>query len=639
LTAAIEQAGTGSVALPAVTGLATALPGDTLGPTMKNLLRVLQFFRPDRARILVSLVLLLLSTTAGLLKPWPLALIVDNILGNKPLPAFLRWAQGWDRTALLALFGLAIVVLYLGQGALAASQNYTSIKIGLRGLVRVRNAVFRWLEHLSLRFHLSRAQGDLIYRVSWDTYAFQTLFQQGVFTFVSSSLALLLMLTVMWRLNPPLAGLALLMVPVLVLSMKILGGGMNRRSLAAHQADSQVTSAIQQTIAALPLIQSYTRESLEEERFAKRVQEAFNKRVAQHGWEVLYALVIAAGFGVTAAGLTWLGAREVLAGRLTLGELLVFLGYLTQLYEPLNQLSHVGATVSDARAGTERVLELLDTPQEVADGPNPRPVLKEGVSLSNTPLPANGPEPLRVRGEIVFDAVSFGYTPGQLVLNNVSFTIAPGESIALIGPSGAGKTTLLQLLPRFYDPTQGAVRLDGAALPEIRLQDLRAQVALVPQEPILLLASIAENIAYGKPDASRSEIEEAARAANAEGFIRRLPQQFDTVVGEGAARLSAGEKQRINIARALLKNAPILVLDEPTSALDADSEELVVNSLDRLMEKRTGLLVAHRLSTVRQVDRVVVLDAGQVVEMGTPDELLRAGGYYGRLARAGGQLR
>ncbi|MFO1500461.1 MAG: ABC transporter ATP-binding protein [Verrucomicrobiota bacterium] len=606
---------------------------------MKNLAAILRFYRPDGARILFALGLLVMSTAAGLLKPWPLALIVDCVLGRKPLPPLLQFTSGWEPSAILALLGGGIVVFYAGQGALAAWQNFTSIKIGLRGLVRVRVEVFAWLERLSLRYQQGRSQGDLIYRMSWDTYAFQTLFQQGIFTLLNASLSLVLMLAVMWRLNRPLAAVAVLMVPFLIMSMKVLGRGMSQRSLAAHQADSQVTSSIQQTITALPLIQSYTREAFEQERFTARVQEAFRRRVAQHGWEVCYWLVIAAGFGLTAAALTWLGARQVLEGKLSVGELLVFLGYLTQLYEPLNQLSHVGATVSDASAGTQRVMDLLQAPPELTEAADARaaiaataPVRDAGDSSLDR-SPGRRLDPIRVRGDVSFDQVSFGYEKDRLVLKKVTFSIRAGESVALIGPSGAGKTTLLQLLPRFYDPVSGAVRLEGVDLRELRLKDLRAQVALVPQEPILLLGSIADNIAYGKPGAGLTEIREAARAAHADEFIERLPHQYETIVGEGAARLSAGEKQRINLARAFLKNAPILVLDEPTSALDVESEELVVHSLARLMENRTAILVAHRLSTVRKVDKIVVLEHGQIVELGSPKELLRTGGYYGRLAK------
>jgi ATP-binding cassette subfamily B protein/subfamily B ATP-binding cassette protein MsbA len=433
--------------------------------------------------------------------------------------------------------------------------------------------------------------------------------------------------------------------------MKVLGRGMNRRSLAAHQADSQVTSSIQQTMAALPVIQSFTREEAEHERFAVRVDEAYRKRVAQHGWEVLYWLAIAVGFGLAAAGLTWLGAEQVLAGRLTVGEMLVFLGYLSQLYEPLNQLSHVGATVSNAGAGTQRILELLDSPREVADAPNARAV-SDGrthptgvVEVIRDPpravrsasaAPVSAP-PLVVQGNVSFEKVWFGYEKDRPVLQDLSFSIQAGESVAIIGPSGAGKTTLLQLLPRFYDPTAGAVCLEGADLRTLRLKDLRGKIALVPQEPTLLLATIAENIAYGKPGASLAEIQAAAEEAHADEFIRKLPQQYDTLVGEGAARLSVGEKQRISLARAFLKDAPILILDEPTSALDVDSEALVVRSLTRLMEHRTALLVAHRLSTIKAVHRILVLKDGRLIESGAPEDLLRDRGYYARVAD--GQLR
>lgn len=590
---------------------------------MKSLLRAVRFFRPDAAQTVFALGLLILSAGASLLKPWPLALIVDTVLGGKPLPQAVAWLSSLDRSALLATLGLAIIVLYAGQGAVASWQNYVAIKIGLRGLVRVRNEVFHWLQHLSMRFHQSRSQGDLIYRVSWDTYAFQTLFQQGLFTFLGASLSLVLMFGVMWTLNRPLAAVALLMVPLVLFSMKSLGRGMSRRSLAAHQADSQVAGSIQQTIAALPLIQSYTREDWEQQRFADRVREAYQRRLSQHGWEIVYSLVIAAAFGIITAALAWLGARQVMAGRLTLGELLVFLGYLSQLYEPLNQLSHVGATVSDASAGTQRVLELLDTRQEMADAPNARPVRSAMQVESTATGNALEKEGLVVaRGNISFERVSFGYDPQRLVLHDVSFSVSAGESVAIIGPSGAGKTTLLQLLPRFYDPVAGIVRLEGVDLRDLRLKDLRAQIAVVPQEPILLLASIAENIAYGKPGATPQQIEAAAQAANADGFIKGLPQQYETVVGEGAARLSAGEKQRINLARAFLKDAPILVLDEPTSALDQESEALVVNSLSRLMADRTTLVIAHRLSTVRQVDRILLLEQGRIVKSGTPAQVL-----------------
>jgi ATP-binding cassette subfamily B protein len=526
-----------------------------------------------------------------------------------------------------------VVALHFGQAAIASAYTYLSIKIGLRGLTRVRNEVFSWLLRLSLRFHQGAQAGDVIQRAAWDTYSIQTLFQQGLIAFLGAMISLVFMVGVMWRLNVTLTWVALGTVPFLLLTMRFFSARMSARSQAAQQADSRVTSLVQQGIAALPLTQSYTREAHEVGRFHAQTLTAQEQRLAQHGWEVWYLLAIAAVFGLGTAAISWLGAQEVLAGRLSIGQLLIFLAYLSQLYEPLNQLSHVGSTINGAGAGARRVFEILDTPEEVKDAPGARGIER---STSNIQHPtSNDGGPLIIRGAITFENVTFGYQKEREILHGVSFTLAPGESAALIGPSGVGKTTLLNLLPRFFDPTGGAVKLDGVDLRELRLHDLRTQIAVVLQEPILLPTTILENIAYGRPGATRTEIEAAARAANADGFIRQLPQQYDTVVGDGAARLSVGEKQRLNLARAFLKDAPILLLDEPTSALDAESEALVAASLRDLMRGRTTLMVAHRLATLRQVDQILVLEEGRLMEAGRPAELRQRGGYYARIS--GGQ--
>jgi ATP-binding cassette subfamily B protein/subfamily B ATP-binding cassette protein MsbA len=420
---------------------------------------------------------------------------------------------------------------------------------------------------------------------------------------------------------------------------------MTERGQAAQQADSQVTSFVQHSIAALPLIQSYTREEYEENAFTSRTSAAMEKRLAQHGWELGYWLAIGILFSLGTAGLVWFGSKQVLAGRLTVGELLIFLAYLTQLYEPLNQLSHVGATVANAVVGTQRVFEILETPEEVKDIPQARPVLSArqvaGTGSSSPARRGGGSRPpdprtLICQGQIEFDHVSFAYQKNQPVLSDLSFRILPGQAVAVIGPSGVGKTTLMNLLPRFFDPSEGTIRLDGADLKALRVRDLRSQTALVLQEPILLPASIAENIAYGKPRASRGEIEQAARAANADKFIEKLANGYNTIVGDGGTRLSVGERQRLNLARAFLKDAPILLLDEPTSALDAESEALVVASLAHLMQGRTTLIVAHRLSTIRSVDKILVLQDGKLIEEGAPAVLLAQNGYFARVAQ--GQL-
>lgn len=571
--------------------------------------QILGFYRADWLRVGAALGLLLLTTAAAIFKPWPLAWIVDRLSAADRSaiadrgPAILGWA-------------VLLAVVHSIHALLGSAQQALVIHTGLRGLARVRRAVFGWLLRISLRRLQGAQAGDLIYRATWDTHAFQTLFQQGLFTFIGATLTLVAMTTVMWRFNRPLTLVALATVPILLLIMRFFGPLMSQRAGKAQAADSSVASLVQQAVANLPLIQGFVRERHEAGRFEASADAALSARWRQHRAEVVYLASVAVVFALGTAAIVALGAREVAAGNLTVGRLLVFLAYLAQLYEPLNQLSHVGSTVSNARAGAERVLELLA--EEKAQAANRQ--------AGKTELPS--------AAELSFDRVNFAYTTGQPVLHEVSLTVKPGESVALIGPSGAGKTTLLQLIPRFLDPDSGSVNLGGTDLREFSRERLRERVALVLQESLLLPTSVAENIGYGRAGATREDIESAARAANAHDFIRRLPQGYDTVVGDGAARLSVGEKQRLNLARAFLKDAPILLLDEPTSALDTESEALVLASLRRLMQGRTTVMVAHRLATLREVDRIVVLNAGHVTEVGTAAELLAKGGYFSRVTAA-----
>jgi ATP-binding cassette subfamily B protein/subfamily B ATP-binding cassette protein MsbA len=456
----------------------------------------------------------------------------------------------------------------------------------------------------------------------------------------------------MAQLNLRLAAVAMVAVPILVLSIKVFGRAMRVRGTAAQQAESKVYSLIYQGISALPLIQSHAREDHERQRFMTHTEAARQQKMAQQGLEVFYWASISVILSACTLGVTWIGAQQVLAANLTVGELLVFLAYVAQLFDPLHQLSQVGATLSSASASTRRVFEILDTPEEVKDRPEARPVCQgrdlEGsaglptsadnmfAAAGGAPAGSPGP-PLPVYGNVTYDDVSFAYESSRPVLRGISFKLLAGTSAAIIGPSGAGKTTLLNLLPRFFDPVSGAVLLEGVDLRDLRLEDLRAQIALVLQEPIILPTTVAENISYGKSHATIEEIEAAAHAAGAAQLIEKLPQHYRTVIGDGGARLSVGEKQRINLARAFLKDAPILLMDEPTSALDVESEAQVVASLFALMRGRTTLMVAHRLTTIRRVDKILVVDNGRLTEMGTPEDLLAAEqGYYARVV--GGQL-
>jgi ABC-type multidrug transport system fused ATPase/permease subunit len=601
---------------------------------LRLLARAFGYFRPDAGRVGLSVGLLLAGIGINLLKPWPLAILVDSVLGNKPYPTWLpshvqAWAQPAQITAIIA----ASLVIYMAHSAVCAGHVYLTIGIGLRGLRRVRDAVFSRIQRLSLRYHYCTAVGDTIFRAGTDTCAFQILFQEGLLIVVSATGTLLFMTIMMARLNLYLTAIALVAVPVLLVSIKAFGGAMRSRGMAAQQAESKVYSFIHQGITALPLIQSHAREHHEQQRFTAQTEAARQKKMAQQGLEVFYWGSISVILGASTLGVTWVGAQEVLAARLTLGELLVFLAYVTQLFEPLHQLSKVGATLSSASASTQRVFEILDAPEDVKDRPGARPVSR-GLDIDG---PAGPPgRSLQIYGNVTYDDVSFAYEPARPALHHVSFKLLAGTSAAIIGPSGAGKTTLLNLLPRFFDPASGVVLLEGVDLRDLRLENLRAQIGLVLQNPIILPATVAENIAYGKPHATMAEIEAAAHYANASAFIEKLPEQYRTVVGDGGAQLSVGEKQRINLARAFLKDAPILLMDEPTSALDVESEAQVVASLFALMRGRTTLMVAHRLTTIRRVDKILVVENGRLTETGAPDDLLAEQGYYARVVS--GQL-
>jgi ATP-binding cassette subfamily B protein/subfamily B ATP-binding cassette protein MsbA len=609
---------------------------------MKTLLRALSYFRPETGRICLVLVLLLVSVGLNVLKPWPFALLVDNVLGKKPYPAWApETVKHWSALTQITAIALALLAVNVVQAICSGVQTYVSTDVGLRGLRRVRNDVFGWLQRLSLHFLHGASAGDMIFRAGNDTASFQTLFQQGFLIFVSAFCTLLFMLVVMFRLNVRLTLLALISAPVLLILMRMLSREMRARGLVAQQAESKVYSLIHQGISVLQLVQSNTREQHEQRRFNVQTEKARRFKMSQHGLEVSYWFVISLILTASTVAVTWFGAREVLAAKLSLGQLLVFIAYLAQMFEPLSQLSQLSATLSSAGVSIRRVFEILDTPDEIKDRADALAVRKAGpvevVAASRrrvkTPNPA-ARSPIEARGNFIYENIAFNYSDSKPALRGINFQVVAGESLAVIGPSGAGKTTLLNLLPRFFDPHGGAVLLEGVDLRQLRVKDLRAQIALVLQEPIILPATIAENISYGRPDAKQSEIEAAARAANAEEFICRLPLHYKTRVGEEGVRLSVGEKQRLSLARAFLKNAPLLLMDEPTSALDVESEAQVAASFFELMRGRTTLMVAHRLSTIRRVNKILVIEDGQVSEFGTPEELLARQGYYARVIGA-----
>ncbi len=582
---------------------------------MKLFRAVFRWYRADWPRLVVALALAVLATGLGLLKPWPVALVVDQlrgVAGAAKSPGFF----GTGRIPVLVGFLLGVS---LAHAAVNAVLNLVLIDTGLRGLRRVRTAVFDWLLGLSLRRLWGNQAGDIQYRATWDIYAFQTLFQHGGFAFLTATGSLVAMTVVMWRLDPTLTWVAVATVPPLLVTMRWFGRGMSERATAAQGADGKLSSRLQQVVAHLPVLQSFTAEAAEAGRYALEADAAYAARRRQHRTELAYLAAVGGIFAVGTAGIVGFGVDAVRTGRITLGEFLVFLAYLAQFYEPLNQLSNVGGTVSQARAGATRVLELLEQPGEL-------PLPARPVALPK----ATGGRSIR------FEGVEFGYSPGHPALSGIDLEVGAGECIALVGPSGAGKSTLLQLVPRFLDPDSGIVRIDGVDLRGLDLIALRRDVAVMPQESPLLAGTIADNLRLGRATASRGEVEAAARWAQAHAFIERLPMGYDTVVGDGAVRLSVGERQRIGLARAFLKNAPVLLLDEPTSALDAESESLVLASLAELRRGRTTIMVVHRLRTIETADRIAVLNAGRLLEVGAPARLLRSGGWFARMRESQG---
>ena len=585
---------------------------------MTEQFRLLRYLWPHWKALGIVVATTLAGVGLEVLRPWPTKILVDQVLGQQPLPESLAWVLLWlpgsgsVRGLLFWVCACTVLIFFAGTLMVMATLS-ASVRLGQRMVFDLGADLFAHLQRLSLLFHSRRAVGDTIARVTGDAYGLQTLVNSALLPLFQSGVTLVAMFAVMWHLEPTMTLLAMSVVPFLAVAIKVFGQPMQARSRARRDLESQMMSLVQQTLSALPAVQAFTREEIEQSRFRRYADDtvtAYRRSMAADMW---FKLVVGMVTSVGAAVMMWLGATYALEGRMSVGTVLVFISYLASLYTPINSITYTASILRQTAANADRVLEILDTPPDLRDGPDAREV--------------------RLEGHVRCEAVTFGYEPGRPVLKDVSLEARPGEVVAIVGPTGAGKTTLVNLLIRFFDPSSGRVLIDGHDLRALRIRSLRQQVAMVLQEPFIFPLSAADNIAYGRPDASRAEIEAAAVAANAEGFIRRLPGGFDAVVGERGATLSGGEKQRLSIARALLKDAPILILDEPTSAVDARTEGLLLEALHRLMRGRTTFVIAHRLSTIRTADRILVLDGGEIVEQGRHADLMRRNGLYARFYR------
>jgi ATP-binding cassette subfamily B protein len=574
--------------------------------------------RKESAGFAAIFVLTLAGVALAALAPWPLKIIVDFLLRNEPLPEQLDWLGllfSMPVTGALIVLVSATLIIFAGTQAVKIAQSYIERGVGERMMYDLAADIFNHAQGLSLRYHDRQHTGDLVRRITTDTQCVRDLLLGVVVPLLTAMVTLLVFFSVMWSLSPPLTVIALLAAVPLPWMIRLLEPRMAQSTYEHQKIEGGVMALAEQTLSAMPVVQAFDRRSLEVGRFRAMTDRSLRAYLRSIAIQLQFRIGVSASTAVGTAAMLLLGGLQVLEGQLTIGSLLVFLAYLASLYGPVETLAHLGSSFATASARARRVYEVLDSQESVTDRPG-------SVLLENTDA--------RRSGDVKFERVSVGYESGRTVLQDVTLEARAGETVALVGRTGSGKSTLASLLPRFLDAWEGRVMIGGKDVRDIRLSSLRDHIGLVLQESFLLPISVAANIAYGRPDASHTEILAAAKAANADEFIRDLPDGYDTVLGERGSTLSGGQSQRISIARALLKDAPILILDEPTSALDAETEVLLLAALERLMSGRTTFIIAHRLSTIRHADQIVVLENGCIVETGKHDQLMAMNGTYAR---------
>ena len=584
--------------------------------------RTLSYYRPFWVETSLALLLSLGVTALNLLKPWPFKYIVDGILSpvneaTRPAHEQLQqWFGAMPGSQVILILCLSMVLITFVAGLINLFSNYMLIGVGLKALLRIRTELYAYLQSLSLKFHDTRRSSDSSFRVAYDSQSIQTIYNRGFTNIFSSGLMLVATFVIMVKIDARLTMLSLAVVPVIVFLIHYYAKKVRTQSTTIKERESDLLATVQEGLASIRLVHAFGREDYEVGQFRRRAAESLAANMQMTMTSVVSALVVGTLMAAGTAVLYYAGSLHVMEQKLSLGDLLVFASYLLMLYSPLEQLTHTAWAMEGAAAGARRCFDILDRPDEVPEAPDAKPLRQ-------------------AKGEIEFRDVDFGYSNERLILNGIQLRIRAGERVALAGGTGAGKSTLLSLVPRFYDPTRGTVSIDGHNLREVTKKSLRSHISMVLQDTVLLSTTVRENIAYGRPGATEEEIMEAARRAQAYDFIMAMPEGFASQVGERGGHLSVGQRQRIGIARAFLKDAPILLLDEPTSALDGATEQAVMAVVTELMRGRTTLIITHRLATVHGLDRIVVLEHGHVAEDGTGPELLAKNGPYAKMFRAG----
>jgi len=581
--------------------------------------RCFTYFQPFKAATTGAILLSIAAIGFNLLKPWPLSWIIDGVLTGKE-DAYQAWLGGalaeWSASHLILLLCAVMVAIHILWAMLNFASNFMFVKVGLRVLLRLRTELYRGLHALPLRFHDTRRSADSAFRVAYDTQSIQTIYNRGFSNIFSSGLLIIGTLIIMAsEISWELALISLGVIPALYVAIRHFAVRIRTESMTIQERESALLAVAQEGLSSLRLVQAFNREKFEVDQFSTHADQSLQANLRFNLTNIRSSLVVGLIIAAATAIMLWIGSLYVLEGRLELGKLWVLVSYVAMLYAPVETLSYTAWAMEGATAGAKRCFEVLDRENDMPEAPDA--------------------QPLRVqRGELALRGVSFGYKEERDILRGIDLEIPSGKTTALVGGTGAGKSTLLSLLPRFYDPTEGEVLFDGQSIKKVTKSSLRGAISIVLQDTLLLSCSIRENIAYGWPDASEEAIIEAAQRARAHEFIEKLPEGYGSLVGERGAHLSVGQRQRIGIARAFLKDAPVLLLDEPTSALDPTTERAVMSTIAELMKGRTTILTTHRIATIHHADQIVLLKNGAIAERGDGKSLLAKNGSYAELYRA-----
>ena len=561
--------------------------------------RILSYIKPYLPRLITAAICTVLAAAGNLYVPWIIKDVIDSVLAEK-------------NAEMLNIIAAGIIIIFFIRGVCFYGQNYLMSYVGERVIIDIRSAVYEKLQRLSVSFYDKNKTGTIMSYVTNDVSALQAAMVQNTIDMITEGSVLIGSITAMVYLDWKLTLFTFCTFPFVLWLMDFFGKRIRKSGRRIQECTADITSILQETVSSARVIKSFVREDYEIERFCNQNFANFRANMKNAQLMALLTPVIefVAAIGVTA--IIWYGGHGVINGDLTAGSLVAFLVYAVNISNPVKRLTRVVGSIQKALAAAQRVFDVLDMKEEIAEIP--------GAKV----LP-------QIEGAVEFKDVSFAYDKGEPVLKDVSFKAEPGEVIAIVGPSGAGKSTIANLLPRFYDTTSGSISIDGNNIAEVKVASLREQVGIVPQETVLFNGSLYDNILYGRLEATREEVEAAAKAANAHNFIMEFPNGYETMLGDRGLNLSGGQRQRIAIARAILKNPRVLVLDEATSALDTESERIVQEALDRLMVGRTSFVIAHRLSTIKNADKILVLQRGRIVETGTHDELMANNKLYSHL--------